>query len=56
MFNDLAEPLFDGVGLAGFQSRDNAFSLVQLLALFLSPTLFPFSSFIICVGIVGLGY
>ena len=25
LWNDLAEPLFDGVGLAGFNSRDNVF-------------------------------
>ena len=25
MWNDLADPVFDGVGLAGFKSRDNAF-------------------------------
>ena len=25
LWNDLAEPLFDGVGLAGFKSRDNVF-------------------------------
>ena len=25
LLNDLANPAFDGVGLAGFKSRDNAF-------------------------------
>ena len=27
LWNDLANPVFDGVGLASFRSRDNAFSL-----------------------------
>ena len=27
LWNDLASPVFDGVGLAGFKSRDNAFLL-----------------------------
>ena len=52
--NDLSDPVFDGVGLAGFKSRANAFLLEQLLALFLSPPVFSFSSFILSVGIVGL--
>ena len=46
-------PLFDRVGLAVFKSRANAFLLAQLLAPFLSPTVLPFSSFILWVGIVG---
>ena len=45
---DLGDSVFDGVGLAGFKSRANAFSL--------SPTVFHFSSFILWVGIVGLGF
>ena len=53
--NDLSDPVFDGVGLAGFKSKVNAFLLAQLLAHFLSPTVFPFSSFILWVGVVGLG-
>ena len=27
IWNDLIDPLFDGVGLAGFKSRSNAFLL-----------------------------
>ena len=27
LWNDLSDPMFDGVGLAGFKSRDNAFLL-----------------------------
>ena len=27
MWNDLSDPVFDGVGLAGFKSRENAFLL-----------------------------
>ena len=30
--NDLGDPVFDGVGLAGFKSRANAFLLALLLA------------------------
>ena len=55
LWNDLSDPVFDGVGLAGFKSRANAFLLAQLLAHFLSPAVFPFSSFILWVGVVGLG-
>ena len=55
LWNDLGDPILDGVGLAGFKSRANAFILVQLIALFLSPPVFPFSSFILWVCIVGLG-
>ena len=32
--NDLVDPVFDGVGLAGFKSRSNAFLLAQQLLLF----------------------
>ena len=53
--NDLSDPVFDGVGLAGFTSRANAFLLAYLFAPFLSPAVFNFSSFILWVGIVGLG-
>ena len=48
-------PVFDGVGLAGFKSRANAFLLAKLLAPFLSPPVFTFSSFILWVSFVGLG-
>ena len=33
--NELGGPVFDGVGLSGFKSRANSFSLAQLAALFL---------------------
>ena len=55
LWNDLSDPVFDGVGLAGFKSKVNALLLAYLLAHFLSPTVFPFSSFILWVGVVGLG-
>ena len=55
LWNDLSDLVFDGVGLACFKSRANAFLLAQLLAHFLSPAVFPFSSFILWVGVVGLG-
>ena len=42
--NDLSDPVFDGVALAGFKSRANAL-LLEGSALFLSPTDLSFSSF-----------
>ena len=54
LWNDLSDPVFDGVGLAGFKSRANAFLLAQLLPPFLSSPVFSFASFILWVGIVGL--
>ena len=47
LWNDLSDPVFDGVGLAGFKSSANPFLFACLLAPFLSPTYFPFSSFIL---------
>ena len=55
LWTDLSDPVFDGVGLASFKSRANAFILSYLLVTFLSPTVFPFSYFILWVCIVGLG-
>ena len=54
LWNDLGDPVFDGVGLAGFRSRANAFLLEELLAPFSSPTVFRFSSFIL-YGLILLG-
>ena len=54
LWNDLGDPVFDGVGHIGFKSRANAFLLAELLAAFLSPAVFLFSSFILWVDIVGL--
>ena len=45
LWNDLVDPVFDGVGLAGFKSKSNAFLLALLLSPFLSSPIFPFSSF-----------
>ena len=43
--NDLADPVFDGVGLAGFKSRANVFYFPKLLYPYYSLLLFfPFSS------------
>ena len=53
--NDLGDPIFDGVGLVGFKSRANAFLFALMLSPFLSPTVFPFYSLILWVGIVLLG-
>ena len=41
----LGDPLFDGVGQAGFKSRANAFLLAQLLAPFFVSYCFPFLLF-----------
>ena len=43
--NDLSDPVFDGVGLAGFKSRAKAFRLAWSALSFLSPTVLSFSSF-----------
>ena len=43
-WNDLSDPVLDGMGLAGFKSRANAILLAWLLAPFLSPPVFPFPS------------
>ena len=56
LWYDLGDSVLDGVRLAGFKSRANAFLFAKLLAPFLSPTDFPLSSFILWVAIVGLGY
>ena len=45
LWNDLSDPVFDGVGLAGFKSRANAFLLARSALSFLSPTVLSFSSF-----------
>ena len=55
LWTDLRDHAFEGVGLSCFTSRAHAFLLAELLAPLLSPTVFPFSSFILLVGIVGLG-
>ena len=55
LWNNLSDPVFDGVGLAGCESRADAFLLALLLFPFLSRTVYPFSSFILWVDIVGLG-
>ena len=52
--NDLGNPVFDCVGVAGFKSSANAFLLALLLSPFLSLTVFTFSSFTLSVGIIGL--
>ena len=47
LWNDLANPVFDGVGLAGFKSRANASLLAQAaLSLLSSSTLFHFLFFL----------
>ena len=54
LWNDLANPAFDGVGLVGFKSSANAFFWPKLLYPKYSVLLFfPFS--FLLVGIVGIG-
>ena len=56
LWNDLVDPVLDGVGLAGIKNRlANAFLLASLLSPFWSSTIFPYSSFPLSVGSVGLG-
>ena len=52
LWNDLSDPVFDGVGLAGFKSRANAF-LFDLLFLFCLLLFYLF--FLPWVGCVRLG-
>ena len=42
LWNDLDDPVFDGVGLVGFKSRADTFLLAELLASFLFFYCFPF--------------
>ena len=47
LWNDLADPAFDGVGLAGFESKANAFLLsLAALSLLQSSTYFPILFFL----------
>ena len=56
LWNDLAYPVFDGVGLAGFKSWANAILLAyKLLAPFLSSTISVSLFFCLLVCIVGMG-
>ena len=56
LFNDLTDPVFDGVGLAGFKGLIFVFLLVYIIAPFLSSTVFNFSFLsLVFYGIVGLG-
>ena len=55
LWNDLHDPVFDGVELEGFKSRVNAFYLPSCSLPFVPSTAFPFSYFVLWIGIVGLG-
>ena len=46
LWNDLSDPVFDGVGLAGSRARTMYFYWPQLLYHFLSSTVFPFLLFL----------
>ena len=57
LWNDLSDPVFDGVGLAGFKSRANAFCWHDLLFLFcllLFYLFLPSMGWLCGVGIFGL--
>ena len=54
LWSDLADHVFDGVGLTSLKSEANVFNWPKLLAPFLSSTVFTFSSFFLLVGIVEL--
>ena len=55
LWNDFSEPVFHGVGLAGFKVGPMFFYWHKLLARFLSSTVSPFSSFSLYICIAGLG-
>ena len=52
LWNDLSGPVFDGVGLAGFKSRANAFLLAWSALSFLSPIIL----WVRCVGLGSSGW
>ena len=54
LWNDVGDPVFNGVGLVGFRRRANAFLLTSIIAPCLSLTVFPFSCFILWVAMGGL--
>ena len=54
LWNDLSDPVFDGVGLAGFKSRANAFLLARSAFSFFVSYCFVFF-FLPWVGCMGLG-
>ena len=56
LWNDVANPVYVSVGLAGFKSWTNAFLLAKAaLSHYSLLLIFPFSSFALLVGIVRLG-
>ena len=46
LWNDLADPLFDGVRLAGFKSKANAYLSAKAALSLLSSTIFRFLCFL----------
>ena len=46
LWNDLADPVFDGVGLAGIKSRTDAYLLAKAALYLLSSAIFPFLCFL----------
>lgn len=55
LWNDLVDPMFNGVGLTGFKCRANDFLLPEQLVIFLSSTVFVFLFFFPMEGICGAG-
>ena len=55
LWNDMFDPVFDFVGLAGFKSKENHFYWISWWLNFCLLLFFSFSSLFLLVGIVGLG-
>ena len=54
LWNDHADPVFDGVGMAGLRAGKILFYWPELLTPFFTSTVFPFCSLFLYVGMVGL--
>ena len=54
LWNDLSNPVFDGVGLAGFRSRANAFQLAGIICSFFFVYFYFIFLFLPWVGCAGL--
>ena len=56
LWNDLSDPVIDGVGLAGFKSRANAFLLARSVVFLVSPTILSSSSSFYGLVVWGWGF
>ena len=55
LWNDLADPVFNGVGLAGFKRRENALFIGPTCSIPKSSTIFPFLFFLSIGWYCGVG-